>query len=213
MGLPRHHGRDLFAVSGRIRSPPSGRVAPDIWALPRPHRIRNAERFLGGETREPTPAARPGQRERVIAQRLVTVPSPPPRGSFETASRQPRSILAAQRRGSNGTDLSAHRHRVRGARRRQEGRCLIREGWRASSMRQCSTRIATRVSCSSDPWRLRALGVHPLSFLNDLSRPSTPSNPRSFGPSCRFAAAHTTPLIGVPLRVCALRWRRHPGRL
>lgn len=57
------------------------------------------------------------------------------------------------------------------------------------------------------------LRVHPLSFLNDLSRLSTASNPRSFGPSCRYAAARTTPCLGVPLRRCALRWRRRPGRL
>jgi len=33
--------------------------------------------------------------------------------------------------------------------------------------------------------------VDPLSFLNDLSRPSNASNPRSYGPSRRFAAART----------------------
>ncbi len=50
------------------------------------------------------------------------------------------------------------------------------------------------------PDPLPASGVHPLSFLNDLIRPSIPSNPRSIGPSCRFAAARTTPSIGVPLQ-------------
>jgi single-strand DNA-binding protein len=33
---------------------------------------------------------------------------------------------------------------------------------------------------------VHAQGLHPLSFLNDLSRPSTSSNPRSLGPSCRL---------------------------
>lgn len=68
-------------------------------------------------------------------------------------------------------------------------------------------------STSRFPWSLSARGVHPLSLLNDLSRPSNGPNPRSCGPSCRCAAARTTPLIGVPLRCFALRWSRRPGRL
>lgn len=51
----------------------------------------------------------------------------------------------------------------------------------------------------------------PLSFLNDLIRPSTPSNPRSFGPSCRVPRLPAPPLrSGFPCASSRFRWR---GRL
>src|SRR3546814_17922035 len=71
--LPRHHGRDIFAVSLRITSPaPAGRVAPDMWgaAAPASDLRRGAApwwRGMGASL-----AFRPGQRERVVAQLVVT---------------------------------------------------------------------------------------------------------------------------------------------
>ena len=94
-----------------------------------------------------------------------------------------------------------------------------RQGVRAApgseieAQRHCRASDVTQASCIRFHVHCPPVGVHPLSFLNDLIRPSSPSNPRSFGPSCRYAAARTTPLIGVPLRVFALRWRGRPGRL
>jgi len=173
------------------------------------------------------------------AQRVATVPSSRPRGRFETASRQPSSVLAVQRRGSRVTRLLPYRHRTRRA-RRQAGRPPLRPRRGAVILHEAprderkdvatpqsqpplveGSGVVAMPDEDSDEGVLLvgslafayALGGHPLSFLNDLSRPSTPSNPRSFGPSCRFAAARTTPLIGVPLRVFALRWRGRPGRL
>jgi len=238
MGLPRHHGRDLFAVSRRITSPaPAGRVAPDIWgaAAPASDLRRGAVpwwRCMGASL-----AVRPGQgaRRRAACRHGAQIaPAWKPR----SALRQRRWILTVHRRGSRETDLSAYRHRVRSARRRQEGGAWSSKGVRSSFMKprrpdarmwrqgnqrrswsrdqadwQRRTRIATRCPALRILGVCAPVGVHPLSFLNDLSRPSTPSNPRSFGPSCRCAAARTTPLIGVPLRVFALRWRGRPGRL
>ena len=50
------------------------------------------------------------------------------------------------------------------------------------------------------------VGGHPLSFPNDLVRMSTPSNPRSFGPSCRVP-----PLPAPPLRLWFLRASTRSG--
>ena len=82
-----------------------------------------------------------------------------------------------------------------------------------SKHRHCRQIDVTTWSCIRFSVRCPPVGGHPLSFLNDLIRPSALPNPRSFGPSCRCAAARTTPAIGVPLGVCALRWRGRPGRL
>jgi len=90
---------------------------------------------------------------------------------------------------------------------RRRARAPAREGVRErldSGTRHSDTAgRATRQGRPASRFHVRCppVGVHPLSFLNDLIRPSTPSNPRSFGPSCRCAAARTTPSIGVPLRV------------
>src|SRR3546814_12118248 len=76
MGLQRHHGRVIFAVSRRITSPaPAGRVAPDMWgaAAPASDLRRGAApwwRGMGASL-----AFRPGQRERVVSPLVVTVPS------------------------------------------------------------------------------------------------------------------------------------------
>lgn len=124
---------------------------------------------------------------RVIAQLVAAVPQLAPvwksRNCITTAALSP----GVQRRGSRGTNLSADRHRARRARCKQEGRCLVlvkgavilHEASRAQR-KDMTTRQSKppsvegsggmampdedsdkRVSCSSDPWRLRSWGFIP----------------------------------------------------
>lgn len=79
----------------------------------------------------------------------------PPRGS--------RLVRPAQRQGRK-----VGRHHRAGVARGNDAEPAKRQGGSASVPVHCPP-----------------VGVHPLSFLNDLSRPSTPSNPRSYGPCCR----------------------------
>jgi len=71
-----------------------------------------------------------------------------------------------------------------GARQRQSG-CHAACG-DGSRHRRCRQIDATSWSCIRFSVRCSPVGVHPLSFLNDLIRPSTLPNPRYFEPSCRL---------------------------
>lgn len=85
-------------------------------------------------------------------------------------------------------------------RHRRRARAPPREGVRsariAGSRHSGTAGRATRQGRPASRFHVRCppVGVHPLSFLNDLIRPSTPSNPRSFGPSCRVPRLPAPPL-------------------
>ena len=76
---------------------------------------------------------------------------------------------------------------------------------------QCGERRRVSRERGSPSWPPCPRGVHPLSLLNDLSRPSTPSNPRSFGPSCRLRGCcqyriHEARQMSLDRSVRKLRW-------
>jgi hypothetical protein len=105
-------------------------------------------------------------------------------------------------------------------RHRRRARAPPREGVRsariAGSRHSGTAGRATRQGRPASRFHVRCppVGVHPLSFLNDLIRPSTPSNPRSFGPSCRVPRLPAPPLrSGFPCASSRFRWRGRPGRL
>ena len=104
----------------------------------------------------------------------------------------------------------SHRRRVRD----QRGR--VSEPPRVAGSRHSGTADEQRDKGVLFPGSMSAArrAVHPLSFLNDLIRPSTPSNPRSFGPSCRVPRLPAPPLrSGFPCASARFRWRGRPGRL
>ena len=76
---------------------------------------------------------------------------------------------------------------------RVQARCRAAcDDW--SKHRHCRQTDVTSWSCTRFSVGCPPVGVHPLSFLNDLIRPSTLPNPRSFGPCCRVPRLPAPPL-------------------
>jgi hypothetical protein len=175
---------------GRGRSLPRGPCSSRTGRTPPPPRwsLRRLRRVVPGEMH-----CRQARQPRLVPAVRGTLRSTNPPSSSRHA-RRARAVTAKGGTKVHAATIILHdRHRRRGRAPAREG---VRERLDSGTTHSDTAGRATRQGRPASRFHVRCppVGVHPLSFLNDLIRPSTPSNPRSFGPSCRVPRLPAPPL-------------------